>query len=144
VHISGWCKHTSTNLTSVLPHTSSSSSSPPPLLLPLALQPTVGFGLSNNILPFSPIYQQLSNFSLPKLEDLFLLPLSIFSWVFPFVSSLPVLGWRSFWASYPPPFSLGDLGSLSFALLSILLYFLPCSSLLVLDSSYFFILHFHI
>ena len=30
------------------------------LLLPLALQPTVGFGLSNNILPFSPICHQLS------------------------------------------------------------------------------------
>ena len=29
----------------------------------------------------------LSIFSLPALEDLFLLPLSIFSWVFPFVSS---------------------------------------------------------
>ena len=27
------------------------------LLLPLALQPTVGFGLSNKVLPFSPIYQ---------------------------------------------------------------------------------------
>ena len=30
------------------------------LLLPLALQPTVGFALSNNILPFLPIYHQLS------------------------------------------------------------------------------------
>ena len=30
------------------------------LLLPLALQPTVGFGLSNNVLPFSPIRHQLS------------------------------------------------------------------------------------
>ena len=78
------------------------------LLLPLALQPTVGFGLSNNILPFFPI----SIFSLPTLEDLFLLPLSIFSRVFPFLSSLPVLEWRSFWASYPPPFSLDDLTSL--------------------------------
>ena len=55
----------------------------------------------------------LSIFSLPALEDLFLLPLSIFSWVFPFISSLRVLEWRSFWASYPPPFSLGDLTSLS-------------------------------
>ena len=43
----------------------------------------------------------LSIFSLPALEDLFLLPLSIFSWVFPFFLSLPVLEWRSFWASYP-------------------------------------------
>ena len=33
----------------------------------------------------------LSIFSLPALEDLFLLPLSILSWVFPFFSSLPVL-----------------------------------------------------
>ena len=85
----------------------------------------------------------LSIFSLPALEDLILLPLSIFSWVFPFFLSLPVLEWRSFWASYPP-FSLGDLTSLSFALLSILLYFLLCSSLLVLDSSDFSIPHFHI
>ena len=113
------------------------------LLLPLALQPTVGFGLSNNVLPFFPICHQLcqsshsqhlkisfyflfpsfpgsspspsssftantahcrlwpveqcpsifsylpptlSIFSLPTFEDLFLLPLSIFSWVFPFLS----------------------------------------------------------
>jgi len=34
----------------------------------------------------------LSIFSLPALEDLFLLPLSILSWVFPFISSLSVLG----------------------------------------------------
>jgi hypothetical protein len=33
----------------------------------------------------------LSIFSLLALEDLFLLPLSIFSWVFPYVSSLPVV-----------------------------------------------------
>ena len=142
------------------------------ILLPLALQPTVGFGLSNNDLPFFRICHQLcpsshcqrlkisfyflcpsfpgsspsfsssstgttadcgiwpveqwpyifsylpstlSIFSLPALEDLFLLPLSIFSRVFPF-SYLPVLEWESFWASYLPPFSLGDLTSLSFAL----------------------------
>jgi hypothetical protein len=30
------------------------------LLLPLALQPAVGFGLSNNTSPFVPIYHQLS------------------------------------------------------------------------------------
>jgi len=30
------------------------------LLLPLTLQPTVGFGLSNNVLPFFPICHQLS------------------------------------------------------------------------------------
>ena len=40
---------------------------------------------------FSYLPQTLSIFSLPTLEDLFLLPLSIFSWVFPFFSSLPVL-----------------------------------------------------
>jgi len=33
----------------------------------------------------------LSIFSLPALKDLCLVPLSIFSWVFPFFSSLPVL-----------------------------------------------------
>ena len=60
---------------------------------------------------FSYLPPTLSIFSLPALEDLFLLPLSIFSWVFPFFSSLPVLECRSFWASYPPPFSLGDLTS---------------------------------
>ena len=54
----------------------------------------------------------------------------MFSWVFPFFSSLPVLDWRSFWSSYPPPLSLGDLTSLSFTLLSILLYLLLCSFLL--------------
>ena len=61
---------------------------------------------------FSYLPSSLSIFSLPALEDLFLLPLSIFSWVFPFFSSLPALEWRSFWASYLPPFSLGDLTSL--------------------------------
>jgi len=79
---------------------------------------------------FSYLPPTLSIFSLQALEDLFLLPLSILSWVFPFFSSLPVLDWRSFWASYPPPFSLGDLTSLSFALLSILLYFLLFDALL--------------
>ena len=40
------------------------------LLLPLALQPTVGFGLSNNDLPSFPICHQLFFiFSLPALED---------------------------------------------------------------------------
>jgi hypothetical protein len=33
----------------------------------------------------------LSIFSLLTLEDLFLLPFSILYWVFPYVSSLPVL-----------------------------------------------------
>ena len=95
-----------------------------------------------SILPY--LSPTLSIFSLPALEDLYLLPLSILPWVFPFISSLPVLGWRSFWASYPPLFPPGDLTSLPFALLSILLYFLPCSSLLVLNLSYFSILQFHI
>ena len=93
---------------------------------------------------FSYLPPTLSIFSLPVREDLFLLPLSILSWVFPFFSSLPVLELRSFWASYPPPFSPGDLTSLSFVLVSILLYFLLCSSLLVLDSSDFCIPRFHI
>ena len=50
---------------------------------------------------FSYLPRTLSIFSLPALEDLFLLPLSIFSWVFPFFSFLPVHKWRSFWAPYP-------------------------------------------
>jgi hypothetical protein len=33
------------------------------IFLPLALQPAVGFGLSNNISPFFPIYHQLSSSS---------------------------------------------------------------------------------
>jgi len=40
---------------------------------------------------FSYLPPTFSTFSLPALEDLFLLPLSIFSWVFPFFSSLPFL-----------------------------------------------------
>ena len=77
----------------------------------------------------------LSIFSLQTLEDLFPLLLSILSWVFLFVSARPVLEWRSFWASYPPPYSPGDPANLSFAPLSILLYFLLYSTLLFLDSS---------
>jgi hypothetical protein len=49
-----------------------------------------------------------------------------------------------FGASYPPPFPPGSLTNLPFATLSTLLYFLLCSSLLVLDSSYFSIPRFHI
>ena len=85
-----------------------------------------------SIFPYLP--PALSIFSLPALEDLFLLPLSILSWVFPFFSSLPVLECRSFWASYPPPFSLGDLTSLSLALLS---HFTIFSPLLISSSSRF-------
>ena len=77
--------------------------------------------------------------SLLALEDLLLLPLSIFSWVFPFFSSLPVLEWRSFWTSYPPPLSLGDLTSLPFAILSTLLFFSP----VLISSSSRFVRLFH-
>ena len=51
------------------------------ILLPLALQPAVGFGLSKNTLPFF-FYQSptFSIFLLPALEELFLLPLSSLSW----------------------------------------------------------------
>ena len=114
------------------------------LLLPLALQPTVGFGLSNNVLPFFPICHQLSPSSLTPSTwsslsassfHLFLgLPLLLVtscSWVKIFLgilsSSIP-----SRWPNQP------------FALLSILLYFLLYSSLLVLDSSDFSIPRFHI
>ena len=68
------------------------------LLLPLALQPTVGFGLSNNVLPFFPICHQLSPSSHSQhlnISFYFLFP--SFPWVFPFFSSLPVLEWRTFW-----------------------------------------------
>ena len=51
------------------------------------------YSLYPSIFPYLP--PTLSIFSLPAL-DLFLLPLSIFSWVFPFFSSLPVLERRPF------------------------------------------------
>ena len=92
---------------------------------------------------FSYLPPTLSIFSLAALEDLVLLLLSIFSWVFPFFSSLPVLEWRCFWASYPPPFSPGVLTSLSFAHIHFTI-FLLCPSLLVPDSSDFSIPRFHI
>jgi len=47
-------------------------------LLPLALQPTVGFGLSNNVLPFVPICHQLcpsSHSQHLKISFYFLFPL---------------------------------------------------------------------
>jgi len=49
------------------------------LLLPLVLQPIVGCGLSNKALNFS-LSPTLPIFSLPSLEHLFLLHLSILSW----------------------------------------------------------------
>ena len=60
------------------------------LLLPLALQPAVGFGLSNNTSPFVPIYHQLSPSSHSQHLKISFHFLSILSWVFVFVSSLPV------------------------------------------------------
>ena len=81
----------------------------------------------------------LSIFSVPTLEDLFPLLLSILPWVFLYVSSLPVLEWRSFWASYPPPFSPGDPASLSFAPFIHFTIFSP----LLNSSSSRFVLLFH-
>jgi hypothetical protein len=62
------------------------------LLLPLALQPAVGFGLLNNILPFfSYLPPTVSISSLLALQDPLLPLLSILSWVLHFISSTPVL-----------------------------------------------------
>ena len=144
-YVQFWGHHKSKRCTAVRwriqLHSSSSSSSSSSIgttahcgLWPLEQYPSI----------FSYLPPTLSIFSLPALEDLFLLPLSIFSCVFPFFLSLPVLEQISFWGSYAPPLFLGDLTSLSFALLSILLYFLLCLSLLVLDSPNFSILRFHI
>jgi hypothetical protein len=61
-----------------------STNIPPILLLPLALQPTVGFGLSNNVPPFPPIYHQLSQSSHSQHLNIslyFLFP--SFPWSFP-------------------------------------------------------------
>ena len=102
------------------------------LLLPLALQPTVGFGLSNNVFPFFPI----------SFYSYFLFP--SFPGSSPSSRPFQFLSEDFFWSSYPPLFSLGDLTSLPFAVLSSLLYFLLCSSLLVLDSPDFSIPRFHI
>ena len=77
---------------------------------------------------FSYLPPTLSIFSFPALEDLFLLPLSIFS-------SLR----RSFWASYPPPFSLGDLTSLSLPFYPFFIIFSP----LLISSSSRFVWLFH-
>ena len=115
------------------------------LLRPLAPQPTVGFSLSSNVLPFFPICHQLCPSSRShhlKIYFCFLFP--SFPGSSPSSRPFQFLSEDIFWASYPPPFSLGDLTSLSFALLSILLYFLLCLSLLVLDSSDFPIPRFQI
>jgi hypothetical protein len=73
---------------------------------------------------FSYLSPTISISSLLALQDPFLPLISIFSWVFPFESAPPLLQWRSSWAFYFPPFSPGDLASLSFVPLSILVYFL--------------------
>ena len=105
------------------------------LLLPLALQPTVGFGLSNKALPFfSYLLPTLSIFSLPALEDLFRLPLSIFS---PSSRPFQFLSGGLFGHPILLHSSPCDLTSLYFALLSTLLYFLLSSSLLVFGKSFF-------
>jgi len=55
------------------------------IIIPLALQPTAGFGLSNSVLPFfSYLPPTLSIFSLPALEDLYY-------FLFPFFLGLPLL-----------------------------------------------------
>ena len=93
---------------------------------------------------FSYLPPTLSIFSLPAHEDLFLLPLSIFSWVFPLL-----LVPSSFWAKM----FLGTLSSfilsrwpnqLILCLFIHVTIFLLYSSLLVLDSSDFSIPRFHI
>ena len=84
------------------------------LLLPLSLQPIVGIGLSNNVLPFFPICHQLSPSSHSQHLNI------SFYFIFPtFLGSTPssrpfqFLSEDLFWAPYPPPFSLGDLTDLS-------------------------------
>ena len=113
-------------------------------LLPLALQPTVGFGLSNNVLPFLSIRHQLSPSSHTQHWNI------SFCFLFP---SFPVSSPSSRPSSSWVKIFLGILSSsilskwpnqLIICLLSILLYFLLCSSLLVLDSSDFSISRFHI
>jgi len=115
------------------------------LLLPLALQPSVGFGLSNNTSQFFPICHQLSpssHFQHLKISFYFFSP------------SLP----GSFSSSSPFRFLSEDLyghpvllhslqvtqQTYPFSPLSILLYFLIYSTLPVCDSSYFSIPHLHI
>jgi len=116
----------------------------PLLLLPLAPQPTVGFGLSKNVLPFFPIcYQPCPSSHSQHLKI-------SFHFLFPsFPGSSPISCPFQFLSEdlFRHPVLLhspGDLTSLYFALLSISLYFFRCSSLLVLDSSDFSIPRFHI
>ena len=115
------------------------------LLLPLALQPTVGFGLSNNVLPFFPIRHQLSPSSHSqhlKISFYFLFP--SFPGSSPSLRPFQFLSEDLFVHPVLLHSLLGNLTNLSFALLSILLYFLHCSSLLVLDSPDFSIPRCHI
>ena len=101
--------------------------------LALALQPTVGFGLSNNFLPFFPICHQLSPSSYSQhlmISFYFLFP--SFPGSSPSSRPFQFLSEDLFGHPILLPFSLGDLTSFFFALLSLLLYFLLCSSLLIL------------
>ena len=81
-------------------------------LLPLALEPTVGFGLSDKVLLYFPICHQLSPSSHSqhlKISFYFLVP--SFPGSSPSSRSFQFLSEDLFWASYPPPFSPGDLTS---------------------------------
>jgi hypothetical protein len=114
-------------------------------LLPLALQPIVGFGLSNNTSTFFPIYHHLS----PSSHSQHLkISFYFFSSSFP----RPSPSFRPFQFLsedlFGHPILLHSLQvtqpTSPLPHLSILLYFLIYSSLLVLDSSYFSIPHLHI
>jgi len=101
------------------------------LLLPLALQPAVGFGLSNNTSLFVPIYHQLSPSSHSQH-----LKISFHFFSPPFPGSSPssrpfqFLSEDFFGASYPPPFSPGDPANLSYGPLSILLIYMTIQYLI--------------
>ena len=111
------------------------------LLLPLALQPAVGFGLSNNTSPFFPIYHQLS----PSSHSQYLkISFYFFSPSFPGSSRLvPSSSWVKIFFGHPILLHSLQVTQRTYPL-SILLYFLLYSTLLVLDSSYFSIPHLHI
>ena len=55
------------------------------IIIPLTLQPTVGFGLSNNVLPFFPICHQLSSSSHSQHLKIY------FFFLFPSFLGLPLL-----------------------------------------------------